>query len=115
MILTAEQILGAQDLEEREVEVPEWGGAVRVRAFSKAQQQQMRKDSTVAGEVDAYLLEMMMFIHGVVEPQFTPDQYGALAAHNAGVIDRILKILLEISGLDAQAVEEAKRKFPAAT
>ena len=115
MTLTAEQILGAQDLEEREVEVPEWGGSVKVRAFSKAQQQEMRRASTVGGEIDAERLEMMMFVYGVIEPQFSADQYGALAQLSAGAIDRVLKVLLEVSGMGAQAVEVAKRKFPAAT
>ena len=33
-LLTKEQILGAADLEHRDVAVPEWGGTVRVRCMT---------------------------------------------------------------------------------
>jgi hypothetical protein len=56
---------------------------------------------------------MLMFLHGVVEPRFTADQYELLRRKKAGCIDRVLRVLTRISGLDDAAVEVAQRKFPA--
>ncbi len=112
-LLSAEAILAVNDLIEETVEVPEWGGAVRVRAFTKALQQQMREDARIGGEVQNDRLEMLMFVYGVIEPQFTPEQCELLRRKNAGALDRVLDRILTISGLKAEAVEVAKRKFPA--
>ncbi|NOZ27960.1 MAG: hypothetical protein GXP39_07910 [Chloroflexi bacterium] len=111
-ILSVEQVLEAPDLEERVIEVPEWGGAVRIRSFSKATQQELRKKATVKGEIDGDRLEMLMFIHGVVDPAFTEEHYELLRKKSAGAIDRVLRAILELSGLTREAVEEAKRSFP---
>jgi hypothetical protein len=112
-ILSAEDILAADDLTEEIVEIPEWGGAVKVRAFSKAVQQEFREDARIDGEIDSNRLEMLMFLHGVVEPRFTADQYELLRRKNAGCIDRVLRVITRVSGLDGGAVEAAQRKFPA--
>ena len=69
----------------------------------------------MAGELDTDRIELLMFVYGVVEPQFTADQYGALALLHGGAIDRVLKALIRISGMDTSALEVAKRKFLAAT
>lgn len=111
-ILTLEQVLEAPDLEEREVEVPEWGGSVKIRSFSKAAQQDLRRKAMVKNELDTDRLEMLMFIHGVVEPQFTEEHYEALRQKSAGAIDRVLRAILELSGLTREAVDQAKRLFP---
>lgn len=111
-LLTAAQILECSDLEEEVVEVPEWGGSVRVRSFSKALQQQIRKDAKIAGEIDSDRLELLLFISGVVEPKFSPDQYEQLRKKNAKALDRVLKVLNRLSGLGEEALEEAKTNFP---
>lgn len=110
-MLTVAQILEAQDLEERVVDVPEWGGVVRVRGFTKAQQQQMRKQATVAEEVDSDRLELLMFVHGVVDPKFSPDQAGLLQQKSAGLVDRVLTAVLEVSGMTKDALKKAEKSF----
>lgn len=112
-MLSAEAILAVNDLVEEVVEVPEWAGAVRVRAFTKALQQQMREEARIGGEVQNDRLEILMLIYGMVEPQFTPEQCELLRRKHAGALDRVLDRILTISGLKAEAVEVAKRKFPA--
>lgn len=110
-ILSVDEILAAPDIEERTVDVPEWGGAVKVRGFTKAQQQQFRKEATVNGEVDDDRIEVLMFIHGVTEPQFTADRYEQLRSKSAGAIDKVLAAILEVSGMSARSFREAKRSF----
>ena len=110
-ILTVEEILTAPDLEEKRVEVPEWGGSVRIRSFTKEQQQALRKAATVGGEVDNDYLELLMFVNGVIEPRFSEDQAVLLKDKNAGAVDRVLKALMEITGLNKDAVKAAEKRF----
>jgi hypothetical protein len=46
-ILSVEDILTAPDIAEKVVEVPEWGGAVKIRSFTKARQIALRNEAMV--------------------------------------------------------------------
>lgn len=110
-ILSAEEILEAQDLVEQVVDVPQWHGSVRIRAFSKKEQQAMRTEATIGGKVDDQLVEMLMFVHGVIEPRFGADQYELLREKSAGAIDLVLQAILEASGLTPEARKRAEKQF----
>lgn len=112
-ILSADEILSCSDLVDEVVDVPEWGGAVKVRSFSKAVQQDVVKVSQVAGELDNDRFAMEMFIHGVIEPRFTEDQYELLRAKASSAINRVINVIMRLSGLNEEAVDTAKEKFPA--
>lgn len=111
--LTLEEILAAPDLAEKTVEVPEWGGTVVVRGFSKAVQQTLRREAMGEdGTLDADKVEMLMFCYGVVEPEIGSASYVALREKSAGAIDRVLKEILALSGLSEDALREAEAQFP---
>jgi len=111
-ILTVEDILSAPDLPEKEVYIPEWGGSVRIRGFSKATQQELRRQATgPGGELDTEKMEMLLFLHGVVEPHFTEEHYGALREKSAVAIDSVLQAIIDLAGLSRGAVDNAKRSF----
>jgi hypothetical protein len=110
-ILTVEAILAAKDLKEEVVEVPEWNGAVKVRAFSKKGQQEIREMATVDDEIQTDRLEMYMFLRGVIEPHMSDDQYELLRDKSAGVIDRILQRIMELSGMTLEAQKRAEKSF----
>lgn len=111
--LTVADILGAADLQEGTVDVPEWGGKVRIRQMTKATQANLRKQATVAGEVDSDRLEVLMFINCVVEPQFDAEEhYEALRGKSGAAIDRVNKAILGLNGMSKEAVTEADRSFP---
>lgn len=112
-ILSTEEILAADDLEERIVDVPEWGGSVRVRAFMKSAQQELREASRVAGVVDSDRLEMNFLIYGVAEPRFTPEHYELLRRKSARALDRVIAAINEINGFTEAAIAQAKDRFPA--
>jgi len=105
-----DQILGAQDLREEVVNVPEWGCSVRVRSFTKADQQAMREQATIAGEMDDQRLEVLMVIHGVIEPKFSLDQYEQLRNKSATALDRVLTAITSLSGIGKDAIEAAQKK-----
>lgn len=116
-ILTADEIWAAKDIEERTVPVPQWGGSVRIRTFSKKQADQMRKDSTGPNpnkpgrpvEVDTEEFEARMFVEGVVEPKFTFADYPRIQEKSAVAVTIILKAITDASGLSAAAVAEADK------
>jgi len=110
-MLTLEQIFSVPDLMERVVTVDAWGGKMRIRGFSKRKQLDMRRQATVGGKVDETRVEMLMFINGVVEPQFTEEHYELLLDKSAGAVDQVLTQILEISGLTKEAQDRAKRQF----
>ena len=114
-ILSVEDILAATQLEERTVEIPELGGSVKIRAFSKGEQQYVRRLATdrKTGKIDTDKLELMILIRGVTEPQFTPESVERLKLVQASVLDRIISAISEISGMNDEAVEAAEATFPA--
>lgn len=114
-MLTAEAILGAADTPEEVLPVPEWGGSVRIRGLTKRQQVDARARSMVNGEVDVAESQMVLWMEGVIEPRFTREQMAALFEKNAGAVDRVLKRLLVLSGMDDGAVKEKERQFRPST
>ena len=111
--LTVEDILSCVDVKPKEVFVPEWDGNVTIQGFTKARQQQLRKDAAYGGEIDTDRLEMLMFINGVIEPEFTKDHYEQLREKSASAIDTVLKELMVLSGLSEDEVKGANQTFRA--
>jgi len=109
--LSSEDILKASVLQEKEVPVEQWGGTVMIREFSKARQQQIRKEATMADVIDVDKLELLMFIHGVIDPVFSEQDYFSLREKSAMAIDVVLKEIMAISGLNETAIKDAEKKF----
>lgn len=110
-LLSRDQILGAKDLVEEIVEIPEWGGAVKIRSFSKAVQHELRERATQGDEIDLHKLEVYTVLEAVIEPQFTADDFEALKAKSSGAIDRILQRVYAITGQRREDVEAAEAEF----
>ena len=110
-ILTTEALLAASDLPEQTVEVPEWGGSVRLRALTVGQLQDVRKRSTVKGEIDGELMDIHFLLEAMVEPRLGLDQVGALTAKNNAVVSRLVREAVILSNAGPNAVEEAAAAF----
>lgn len=109
--LTTADILAANDIVDEEVDVPEWGGTVLIRGFTKARQMELRRMATdpKTGRVDNERLEMQLFIYGVIDPQFVAAQATELRMKSAGALDRVLKRIMAISGMSEESVSEATK------
>jgi hypothetical protein len=122
-ILSFDDILGATDIHDVTVEVPEWGGSVVVRPLTKRIQRDIRREATVnvfdpsTGESHEELeddkLELLLFQRGLVQPQITLEQAEQLLDRSASAFDRVLKSVTQESGLNKGAVTEAEKQFPA--
>jgi len=109
--LSSEDILKGSGLIEKEIEIEQWGGTVMIREFSKAKQQQLRKDASIGDEINSDKLELLMFIHGVIDPVFSEQDYIVLREKSAIAIDKVLKEIMDISGLNESAIKEAEKRF----
>ena len=117
-MLDRDTILNANDHEAfQDVEVPEWGGTVRVKIMSGAERD----------EYDSYVVKQSKFQGGKVQINtkglraklltmvlvkedgtklFTPQDIPALLAKSGIVLDRLSKIADKLNGLSESTAEE---------
>ena len=127
-ILSTDVILAQTTMTEQTVPVPEWGegGEVVIRALTKGKSQALRAasmDKAWEGgkQVETFnqdKFELALFVAGVVEPAFAPDQAAQLSALSSGPVDRVIKAIMTLSGLttdgktSGEAVDKAQKEFP---
>jgi hypothetical protein len=107
-VLSAGDIATALDRTEELYDVPEWGGAVKLRPLSLAQRDELTKKSTVNGQTDGATIVRLLVVYGVVEPVLTDD---ILKEKAYAVVDRIAKKIMELNGLTQEAPLTAARTF----
>lgn len=108
-MLNRESILGAKDIVIERLDVPEWGGAVFVKAMSGTEREAYddviyRKKSHLLGTLAQYT---------IVDEQgarvFSPEDIPALSAKNSYALERIWDWHKKHSGVGDKALEEAKK------
>jgi len=112
-ILTLEDILAADDLETRIVDLPEWGGAVKVRALSRGDIKRAYREGTdrKSGEINVDEVEKRLVCWATVKPVINMGDFAKLAEKNAGPVARIIDAVLGLSGVDKAALERARESF----
>ena len=112
-ILSIDEILAAPDLGEKTVEVPEWGGAVKVKGMTKREQQQLRKQAMdpLTGQIDPDKMEILMLAHCLAEPKITTEQAEALSQKSASAFDKVLTAIMDVAGLSEAVQKEALKSF----
>ncbi len=107
--LTAEQLNGQIAFAEKDVDLPELSGSVRVRALSKGKRDRVRK-GIMQNEVitDPAEFEIRLFCAGVIDPQVSREQ--ALRMKEtwpSEMWDRVLVAIGELGGADPEEVAAA--------
>ena len=106
-MLSRDQILTADDIETREVDVPEWGGTVRLKSLTgrerdafEASNRILRGKEFVPNPVD---IRARLVIRALVDETgnrlFKDTEAGALGAKSGAVLDRLYDIVAEMSGM----------------
>lgn len=122
MPLSRDQILEAKDLETREVDVPEWGGTVLVRALSgtdrdayEASLVQIRGKQQVPNLAN---IRAKLVARAVVDEDgsrlFSDADIKALGQKSAAALSRVFTVAAEMSGLDEKDIEEIEGNSDAA-
>jgi hypothetical protein len=112
--LTRDEILAAQDIATEVVEVPEWGGAVRVRGLSGLERDELEASivSRRGKHVDVNLINMRakLVAKSMVDESgallFSEEDVRALGKKSAGALQRVFEVAQRLAGLSDEDVEE---------
>ena len=107
-ILTLAQIAQAIDRAEDILDIPEWGGGVRLKAWSLEERNLVVALSQVDGKVDPQKLITLLVVYGVVEPRLTEQD---IKDKSPIVIDRIAMEVMRLNGMKKEAPLTASMTF----
>lgn len=116
-ILSVEQILAVDDIPSEVVEVPEWGGEVKVRGLSRATFERITKASEVVvpatgpGQVpsvqrDEAKFTEQLFLACVVEPQFKEEHIQPLREKSISALNKVYSAIGRVLQTDVQAAKK---------
>lgn len=97
MLLTRDQILSANDLQTRDVQVPEWGGDVRLRQLSALQVTRWRDLPESDTKYVALLVSSIVDETGATI--FTAEDVDALAQKNIRTVELLMRAAFELNKL----------------
>lgn len=119
-LLTADQILAADDSPTLDVEVPEWGGTVRVRTLSGAerdafeasiaQQAGKSKKANLANLRARLVAKCVIGEDG--KRLFSDSQAVALGQKSSAALDRVFEAARKLNRMTEDDVEELTEGFP---
>ena len=112
-LLSRDAILAAPDIKTEDVDVPEWGGTVRVRGLTAAQRDVFEAESLSGNgksrDVNFANLRSRLIALAIVgeddKPLFKPGDVKALGEKAAGPIDRLFDVASRLSGMGQADVE----------
>lgn len=112
--LSKSQILGSTDSSFAEVDVPEWGGVVRVRAISGGDRDAFEASLQKSkGGVDLRNLRAKLVVLCAVDDKgdrlFTDAEIPSLAAKAAKPLDRVFDVCLSHNGFKQSDLEELQK------
>ena len=111
-------ILAASDIRSQIVEVPEWGVSVEVRSMTARDRTRiMSEASKNDGVVDIGFMYVETVLTSTYDPEtglrvFEDSDRDAVMAKSASAIDRLAVLGMQLSGIDQEAQDNAKRQFP---
>ena len=119
MILTREQILGAQDLKTETVDVPEWGGQVLVAGLTGTERDRFEQDSIQGKGKNVTMnfanMRARLVALAVVDSDgkrlFAHDDVKALGGKSAAALNRVFEVAQRLSGLTDNDLEELTEDF----
>ncbi len=107
--VTRGQLLTAP-LRTETVPVPQWGGDVVIGEFPVGKRNElmasvMGDDGKVVVSPD---IELRLFIAGMVDPEFAPEDATTLQSVSGAAISLVAKEIMRLNGMDASAQDGAR-------
>lgn len=121
-LLSKSAILCANDLQTEDVDVPEWGGAVRVRSFT-GRERDAFEASLVSGEGKSRRVDLsnlrarlvaLTIVDEVGQRLFADDEVALLGTKSGAALDRVFAIAQQLNGLSGAQVEELTKNLSGA-
>ncbi len=108
MLLTKEQVHNANDLRHEIVDVPEWGGEVKIRAMPTSDRIEFeKKQATCKTELESIV---NLLIYTIVDDDdkriFNDGDFDLLAEKSAIVLVRLFEIAINLNTLTNAKMEE---------
>lgn len=110
-VLTLDDILAKDDLGEKEVNVPEWGGTVVIRGLGYGEFVSVRDKSIVNGEQDETIFGVGLLAAAFVNPVLNEEQAKALFNKSSAAVVRLTGEIVSLSGIGGQAFVDAEADF----
>lgn len=119
MMLSKDDILKADDLEQEECEVPEWGGAVLVRALNGRERDDYEASCVQQRGKDMHRnlanVRAKLVVRSVIDEEgkrlFRDQDANALGLKSAAALDRVFTVAARLSRLSDEDVEELAADF----
>lgn len=122
VLLSRQQIIDVNDLNSEIVEVPEWGGSVKVIALNAKDAQayaaSLVKINNISGKVEKLNMDSMMtklLVKAIVdehgEPLFNEDEVEILNKKNSKPIKRLFEAAQRLSGIGDDKQQEIKENL----
>lgn len=108
-LLSAAEILAADDLKSVDESVPEWGGIVRLRALSAGEVLSMTRELETKKDEGMFEILVRCAVDDNGAPVFTPDQIPELKKKSMQVLDRLQKVALRLNSMRPQDGVELKK------
>lgn len=118
--LSREDILNANDIEVKDVQVPEWGGKVYVKPLNGAERDKYEKEALAwqqGTEEQAKLsIRAKLVAYSVVDPEtkeplFNTGDIEILSKKNSKPLDRVFQAAQRMNGLTKKDIEELVENF----
>jgi hypothetical protein len=109
-MLTRDEILKADDLRRIDVEVPEWGGTIRLRVVTSKERHRFQteiakaKDGVPPDFMEKFLVACAVDDAG--KPLFSDEDIAALRGKSAVVLTKLFNKAAELNGMTDAAIEE---------
>ncbi|MFC4333860.1 hypothetical protein [Salininema proteolyticum] len=119
-LLSKDAILKADDIELADIDVPEWGGTVRLRGLDGMQRARINgtaiavRGQTVSIKADALAEQQLRIVCACLvdadgKQLFTVKEFEKLGRKSAEVIERLYQKASELSGLGGEAVDDTAK------
>lgn len=110
--LTLDQIAKAKDLETMDLEMPEWGGTIKLQSISAAKRLELAALVSENKEKQASSITMIAKFaikNSLVEPKIeSDDQVDMLLSKSASAIEKIVEAFNKLAGMSDEAILEAR-------
>ncbi|MCL1126708.1 hypothetical protein [Shewanella surugensis] len=112
-LLSRESILKKADLSYENVDVPEWGGTVRVQELSGKQREEYELSMLVDGEYQSTDFKIKLLSRSLVDEGgdllFNSDDIEKLSGKSSIVVNRLFDVANKLSHISVETLEEAEK------
>lgn len=117
-MLTRDAILQVVDLKTVDIDVPEWGGGVRLRMLTGAERNALHADASPGGKFDTTAFAAGLIVRCIIGEDggrlFSDDETQLLAQKSSAAFTRVFEAAARLNGLHSESAGAAEKNSPAA-